>query len=74
MTFVGSQASRRLWQTFREAGRPLPAFSDDDVVDYMVMEAVMVGVAQDEADREDAKKRENFRKSHRDFKPGQVKG
>lgn len=38
--FVASQTSTRVWRTCKEAGRPFPKLSNDDVTDYMIMEAV----------------------------------
>lgn len=34
----------RHWRATREAGRPIPTYSDDDVLDFMVVEAVMLSV------------------------------
>lgn len=53
----------------KEAGRPLPEFSEDDVVDYLVCEAVTLKAQQElEAQRKEAEKereREQFRGSHK---------
>lgn len=54
--FVNSPDAMRIWQVNKAAGRPLPTFSDDDVIDYMVMEAIALKVAKKE--KEEAKKRE----------------
>jgi len=46
----------------RAAGRPWPKLSDDPVIDYMIMEAVLIKVQQEdiklrkEAERDAAKK------------------
>jgi hypothetical protein len=36
-------------RVFKEAGRPLPRFSDDDVIDYLVTEAAVFKAAEVEA-------------------------
>lgn len=59
----------RLWQTYREAGRPIPTFSDDDVLDYMVVEALMVKMADEKRKEQDKQKRDQWRKGHREFNP-----
>lgn len=41
-----------MWRVCKEAGRPWPVLSDDDVVDYMVMEAVALKANKDEAEAE----------------------
>lgn len=38
-----------MWRVYKEAGRPWPRLSDDDVLDYMVMEAVAMKIQQQEA-------------------------
>lgn len=40
MTFVTSPLSERLWAAHREAGRPVPSVSEDDVLDFLVAEAM----------------------------------
>lgn len=37
----------RLWLTCREAGKPLPRFSDDDVLDYLVTEAIRIKAGEE---------------------------
>lgn len=45
-----------MWRVCKEANRPWPKLSEDDVLDYMVMEAVAAKVAK--ADAEERKKQE----------------
>lgn len=63
--FVSSPASTRIFRTLKEAGRPMPEFSEDPVVDFAVLEAVVTkAVLEDrEATKENeaAKEREAFR-------------
>lgn len=61
-------ASRVYWAS-KESGRGLPRFSEDDVVDFMVVEALVArGNAEVEKARKDAE-REEFKKSHKGFDP-----
>jgi hypothetical protein len=46
---VASESSTRLWRVYKEAGRPWPTFCpEDDVVDYMVMEAVAIKASKED--------------------------
>jgi hypothetical protein len=56
---VASESSIRLWRVHREAGRPWPVVcAEDDVIDYMVMEAVAIRVRRrDEQDQKEAEKK-----------------
>lgn len=69
MTFVESPASTRYLATCKAAGRPLPAFSADDALDYMVMEALVLKLGEEEQEARkkaaDEAERERFRKGHR---------
>lgn len=48
-----------MWRVYKEAGRPWPTVSEDDVIDYMVMEAVALKVRkEDEAARKEAERQE----------------
>lgn len=61
-----SESSSRVWRVCRAAGRPFPVLSDDDVIDYMIMEAVQIKVGlEDEKLRKEAEKkaaRDNWKK------------
>lgn len=53
--FVASPLSTRMWRVCKEANRPWPVFSADDVTDYLIMEAVAVKAAkEDEEARKNA--------------------
>lgn len=46
-----------MWRVCKAAGRPWPRLSEDDVIDYMVMEAVCLRVQrEDEKHRKEAEK------------------
>lgn len=46
-----------MWRTYRVAGREIPPFGDDDVIDFLVTEAVASKVAkQDQEAQKDAQK------------------
>lgn len=52
---MASESSIRLWRVHKEAGRPWPIICpEDDVIDYMVMEAVALRVqkADEKAQKE----------------------
>lgn len=69
---MASESSIRLWRVHKEAGRPWPVIcAEDDVIDYMVMEAVAIKVRRrDEEDRKAAELAEKKRK----FKEGAKEG
>ena len=47
-----------MWRVYKAAGRPWPTLSADDVIDYMVMEAVALRVfAADEKAQKDAERK-----------------
>lgn len=50
-----------MWRTYRAANRPWPRISDDDVNDYMVMEAVAMKARQEDAEAQQAQERKNFK-------------
>lgn len=56
---MGSPIATRIWRVCKEAGRPFPHFSDDDVIDYAIMEAVFFKVRdEDEKERKQAEREE----------------
>lgn len=54
----------------KESGRPFPEFSPDEVVDYMVAEAVVLKAQEARKEEEKKREREEFRKSHRNMTRG----
>lgn len=47
---MASESSTRMWRVCKDAGRPWPIICpEDDVLDYMVMEAVHLKVQDEEA-------------------------
>lgn len=51
---MASTAATRIFRVCKETGRPFPKVSDDDVIDFMVLEAVTLKVMHE--DNEEAKK------------------
>ena len=47
----------------------MPRFSDDDYLDFIVLEALVARGEQDRKDAEKASEQKQFRKSHRNWKP-----
>lgn len=54
--FVVSPLATRLYWVSKETGTPMPRFSDDDVMDYMVREAVVMKAQHDRTAAEEAQK------------------
>lgn len=46
--FVKSPLATRLWTVHKEAGRSWPVISEDEVTDYLVMEAVSFYVGKEQ--------------------------
>lgn len=63
--FVASPTSSRIWRVAKAAGREFPTLVEDDVLDYLITEAVYLKVShQDEQFRKEAEanaKREQFK-------------
>lgn len=66
---MASSTSTRLWLTRREAGQPIPDFCDDDVLNFLVTEAIRVKVGEEMRQQrekmQDHEERKNFRSSHK---------
>lgn len=64
-SFVKSPTSSRIWRVAKAAGREFPTLVEDDVLDYLITEAVYLKVAhQDEEFRkqaEDESKRKQWK-------------
>lgn len=60
-----SSTSTRLWLAYREAGRPFPKLSDDDVLDFLGVEAIRLKIGEEQRAGQDAKEREDWRKAHK---------
>jgi hypothetical protein len=71
--FVKSSLCERLWAASKESGRPVPRFSDDDVVDFMVVEAMSVKISAARKKEQEETARKQRLQSHRQLrgkKPG----
>lgn len=57
---MDSKTATRMWRIYKESNRPWPVICEDDVVDFMIMEAVAVRskIEQDEAEKEQARMKE----------------
>lgn len=56
---MGSDLATRMWRVHTASRRPWPVLSEDDVIDYMVMEAVYLkAMVEDEKARKEAQKKQ----------------
>jgi hypothetical protein len=51
-----------MWRACNAAGRPWPILDEDDVIDYMVLEAVAAKATKMEQDAQEKQKREAWKK------------
>lgn len=58
---MASESSTRLWRVYKESGRPWPVICEDDVIDYMIMEAVLLKVRKEDKAAADKAKREEWK-------------
>lgn len=49
MSFVASDLSMRMWRVHKASGRPFPALDSDEVIDYLIIEALSARSAKEEA-------------------------
>lgn len=61
MSFVASKSASRLWHVCKEAGRSWPQLDDDDVIDFMIMEAVALSVAKETKEVKKQEERTSWR-------------
>lgn len=62
---MASSISTRLWSVFRDAGRPFPRLTDDDVLDFVIVEAIRAKVGEEMRKADNEKQGEDFRGSHK---------
>lgn len=62
---MGSSLSTRLYRVTKAAGRPLPSFSDDDVLDYMVTEAIVLRGVQEDKEAQKQEERRRWKAEHK---------
>lgn len=67
MTFVESPLSTRVWRTYKEAGRPFPRLSQDDVIDYMIIEAMVSKNMQAESEAQERAEHQAWMKDQKGF-------
>lgn len=46
---MASSTSTRIWRVHKAAGRPFPKLVEDDVLDYLLIEAISIKASQEEA-------------------------
>jgi hypothetical protein len=65
---VASITATRMWRVYKESGRPWPTLCEDDVIDYMVMEAVAVKAAKEAEEQAKTAEREKWKKDREHLK------
>jgi hypothetical protein len=67
---VASPTSTRIWRTLKAAGKPFPDFTDDDVLNYLITEAVFIKATEEEAvarkQAEKEREREDWKKEQQE--------
>lgn len=66
---MASTLASRIYWVHREAHKPLPRFSDDDYLDYLVTEALVERGEGDRRRAEDDHEKKKFRQSHKKWDP-----
>jgi hypothetical protein len=51
-----------MWRVLTKANRPFPTISDDDVVDYLIIEAVATKVAREDEEAMKAQEKQDWAK------------
>lgn len=64
MPFVESDLSMRMWRAYKQAGKPFPKLDSDDVVDYLIMEALATKSAKEDTEARRQAEIETWRKDH----------
>ena len=59
---MGSTISTRMWRAHKASGRPWPKMDTDEVVDYLILEAVAAKAAKEEEEHQKEKERTNWKK------------
>ena len=59
---MASTAATRFYRVYKEAGRPIPQLHHDDVIDYCVLEAIILKVRKEEEDAEKAMTKKQWKK------------
>lgn len=57
-----------MWRVFKEAGRPFPRFTEDDVLDYMLIEAILLKVQREDEEQRKKQKTREWRANRDDLK------
>lgn len=51
----------RIFRVYKESGRPFPQVSDDEVVDFMVMEALTYKAVEEDAEAQKKAERDQWK-------------
>lgn len=59
---MAGNTATRLWRVCKEAGRPFPNLDEDDVIDFMITEAVALKVDKEDAAAQKKEETKNWKK------------
>lgn len=59
---MAGNTATRLWRVSKESGRPFPRLSEDDVIDFMITEAVALKVDREDQKAEKKHERDEWKK------------
>lgn len=64
MPFVESDLSMRMWRVYKQAGKPFPKLDSDDVVDYLITEALATKSAKEDTEARKQAEVARWREDH----------
>lgn len=59
---MAGNSATRLWRVSKEAGRSFPILSEDDVIDFMITEAVALRIDKEDRNAEKKQERDEWKK------------
>ncbi len=59
---MASTTATRVWRVYKAAGKEWPQLDDDELIDFMVMEAVAVKVTKEDAEQAKTDEKREWKK------------
>lgn len=56
-----------MWKVYQDSGRPWPTLCEDDLIDYMIMEAVFIKARKEESEAEKAAEKKEWKSDKSGF-------